>query len=87
MEAPGAALLSPPLMQVSFPPFRKVVSEPMKPHGDAAQFAVNAGGAPQPAENTADASQLGGLPIVRLKVSGNGRGKKTFFHAQAAFFH
>jgi len=38
-----AALLSPPLMQVSFSPFRKVVSEPMKPHGDAAQLAVNAG--------------------------------------------
>ena len=34
-----AALLSPPLMQVSFSPFRKVVSEPMKPHGDAAQLA------------------------------------------------
>jgi hypothetical protein len=37
-----AALLSPPLMQVSFSPFRKVVSPPMKPHGDAAQLAVNA---------------------------------------------
>jgi hypothetical protein len=31
-----AALLNPPLMQVSFSPFRKVVSEPMKPHVDAA---------------------------------------------------
>ena len=38
-----AALLSPPLMQVRFSPFRKVVSEPMKPHGDAAQLAVNTG--------------------------------------------
>ena len=38
-----ATLLSPPLMQVSFSPLRKVVSEPMKPHGDAAQLAVNAG--------------------------------------------
>ena len=38
-------------------------SEPMKPHG----------GAPQPADSTADASQLGGLPILRLKASGNGR--------------
>ena len=38
-----AALLSPPLMQVSFAPFGKVVSPPMKPHGDAAQLAVNAG--------------------------------------------
>ena len=26
------------------------------------------GGAPQPAESTADASQLGGLPTVRLKL-------------------
>ena len=31
------------------------------------------GGAPQSADNTADASQLGGLPIVRLRVSGSGR--------------
>ena len=38
-----AALLSPPLMQVSFSPYRKVVSEPMKPHGDAAQLAVKPG--------------------------------------------
>ena len=37
------ALLSSPLMQVTFSPCRKVVSEPMKPHGDAAQLAVNAG--------------------------------------------
>ena len=37
-----AALLGPPLMQVRFAPFRKVLSEPMKPHGDAAQLAVNA---------------------------------------------
>ena len=35
-----AALLGPPLMQVRFAPFRKVLSEPMKPHGDAAQLAV-----------------------------------------------
>ena len=30
-------------MQVSVSPFREVCSEPMKPHGDAAQLAVNAG--------------------------------------------
>ena len=35
-----AALLSLPLMQVSFSLFRKVVSEPMTPHGAAAQLAV-----------------------------------------------
>ena len=30
--------------------------------------AQGSGGAPQPAESTADASQLGGLPIVQLKL-------------------
>ena len=39
-----AALLSPPLMQVSFARVRKVFFELSKPHGDAAQLAVNAGG-------------------------------------------
>ena len=47
--------------------------------------AQGSGGAPQPAESTADASQLGGLPIVRLKVSGNGRGKKLFFRPKLHF--
>ena len=35
-----AALLSPPLMQVSFSPFGKVICEPVRLHGDAAQFAA-----------------------------------------------
>ena len=33
-----AALLSPLLIKVCFSPVRKVVADPKKPHGDAAQF-------------------------------------------------
>ena len=38
-----ATLLSSPSMQVTFSFLRKVICEPMQPHGDAAQLAANAG--------------------------------------------
>ena len=63
-----ATLLSLPSMQVPFSqlwPCLKLETQ-------------GSGGAPQPAESIADASQLGGLPIVRLRASGNGGGKKRF---------
>ena len=37
-----AALLSLPSMQVAFSFLRKVICEPMQPHGDAAQLAAHA---------------------------------------------
>ena len=38
-----ATLLSAPSMQVTFSFLRKVICEPMQPHGDAAQLAANVG--------------------------------------------
>ena len=65
---------------------RKAAADrPKKPHGGASEpAAITANASPQPAANAADASQLGALPTVRLKLRRHYSVRVTRFAEQTA---